>query len=808
MRHLPRKVLALVGLAALTTGASVAGFNVNPAAADPVADIQELRAAIDEANADPGAETIDLVAGVTYAIAEDECGDALDSDDDANETGDLDVHTFNPNDQNSQDLTIQTPTGAPAIILVSCDDPEVAGDQQRAIEAFAPSIIGPAPQDTVGLGTLTLRNVVIRNGHAPEDFADFGTDSFGGGVFAHGANLVLENVTLDGNRVSDGDDGIPFQSSFGENGGNGGAVAVIVGDLIVSGSTFTGNRAGHGGDGTDGACPDGTIFPGGGGAGGHGGAIWFIQGGSGFFMTVDTSTFDGNAAGDGGDGGDGQPPECGSGDGFFGSFAGSGGTGGAISVASEVFTIEHSLFTNNTAGDGGRGGDGGDGRLVDEVAVDDVSTQARGGNGAEGSDGGQGGDGGAVHVSGSFGDNQAEPTPERLIENSTFDSNTSGNGGPGGDGGDGALGTNEDPDGFAGDGGLGGCGGRGGAVAESVFRVPDDDFCEFEEINKDDVGAEQVEGALDLVHDTITENGGGGAGGTGGNPGGGAGDPPGGENGENGGGSLLTASLAATGIVVAESSGGTPDCWLLPLFADSNFSTDESCGFGDGSVQPFSAYNFSALGDHGGPTATRLPGIGSVLRNVIAAGDCTVDDDQRLFARPSGPGCEVGAVEVSEPVTLAVTKTASAASVPVGTVVTFTITVKNTGTGTPQPGVLLTETNCSKPENLTGGDANSNGTLDPGETWTYTCTATPPAVGTFSNTVTATVTDTDNITVSAQATATVNVVAAQELARTGSEITQLTRQGVLMIVAGLLLLFFAPLPGRHVRRGRWARRTN
>ena len=34
----------------------------------------------------------------------------------------------------------------------------------------------------------------------------------------------------------------------------------------------------------------------------------------------------------------------------------------------------------------------------------------------------------------------------------------------------------------------------------------------------------------------------------------------------------------------------------------------------------------------------------------------------------------------------------------------------------------IADPNCSAPS-LTEGDANSNGTLDAGETWTYTCTA-------------------------------------------------------------------------------------
>jgi hypothetical protein len=195
-----------------------------------------------------------------------------------------------------------------------------------------------------------------------------------------------------------------------------------------------------------------------------------------------------------------------------------------------------------------------------------------------------------------------------------------------------------------------------------------------------------------------------------------------------------------------------------------------------------------------------------VLLDLVPLADCSVADDQRLFPRPQAAGCEVGAVEVSPPVTLAATKTPFDASVPVGHETTFKMTVKNTGTGTPQPGVLVEDPNCGPPA-LFEGDANSNGTLDPGETWVYACIVTPTTIGTFTNTIIFTVTDTDGLPVSAQATASVPVVGdvagpaigPAELARTGRRTGDLARLGTALIGLGTVLVLRRPY-GKHYHK--------
>lgn len=52
------------------------------------------------------------------------------------------------------------------------------------------------------------------------------------------------------------------------------------------------------------------------------------------------------------------------------------------------------------------------------------------------------------------------------------------------------------------------------------------------------------------------------------------------------------------------------------------------------------------LQDNGGATSTMLPGAGSAAIDAIPTQDCSEPFDQRGIARPSGAGCDIGAVEV------------------------------------------------------------------------------------------------------------------------------------------------------------------
>ncbi|MBB5206979.1 right-handed parallel beta-helix repeat-containing protein [Chiayiivirga flava] len=73
----------------------------------------------------------------------------------------------------------------------------------------------------------------------------------------------------------------------------------------------------------------------------------------------------------------------------------------------------------------------------------------------------------------------------------------------------------------------------------------------------------------------------------------------------------------------------------------------DSCGLDSGlnSVDvPTSQLALGTLGDHGGPTPTYLPAEDSVAVDRASTAQCLATD-QRGYARPAGPRCDVGAIE-------------------------------------------------------------------------------------------------------------------------------------------------------------------
>jgi hypothetical protein len=85
---------------------------------------------------------------------------------------------------------------------------------------------------------------------------------------------------------------------------------------------------------------------------------------------------------------------------------------------------------------------------------------------------------------------------------------------------------------------------------------------------------------------------------------------------------------------------------------------------------------------------------------------------------------------------LALTKTASTPSglAPLG--VTYTYVVTNISTTPESIGPLALTDNLCSPLSPAAGDGNANGLIDPGETFTYTCTTTHQNPGTYVNTAT------------------------------------------------------------------------
>lgn len=105
---------------------------------------------------------------------------------------------------------------------------------------------------------------------------------------------------------------------------------------------------------------------------------------------------------------------------------------------------------------------------------------------------------------------------------------------------------------------------------------------------------------------------------------------------------------------------------------------------------------------------------------IVAQSVCTVEDAPTSVhtTLSASPGSQTGF-----------------AGVPVG----YTYTEVNDGTR-PLANVTVTDDNCS-PVALDSGDDDSDGVLDPGETWFFSCTAVFPTAGAFTSNVTATGTD-------------------------------------------------------------------
>ncbi|MBO9532356.1 MAG: right-handed parallel beta-helix repeat-containing protein [Solirubrobacteraceae bacterium] len=113
-----------------------------------------------------------------------------------------------------------------------------------------------------------------------------------------------------------------------------------------------------------------------------------------------------------------------------------------------------------------------------------------------------------------------------------------------------------------------------------------------------------------------------------------------------GGGGVLCAVSAANG-------GATP----LATAVVHSLLADASCGTGASGIVSAADPQLGPLAANGGATPTRLPAAGSPLGGIVPAAACPIVSDQRGSARPQGPNCDAGAVEISESVAAAATIT-------------------------------------------------------------------------------------------------------------------------------------------------------
>jgi len=424
----PRTVLAgffvAVLLLALTPQPRVSASEYVVTSNTPGSGTGTLRWAIEQANANPGADTITFnmsSIGTSWILFDGACGASEGED-----AGELQI---------TDSVTITGP-GASSLSIeqrVQCTDPA----ETRIIHISG------------GATDVSISGLTFRYGRVPEGASGAGS-GHGAAIYNETANLTLTDCVFGSNFIRGGGSSLDGR---GGDGGSGGAVYCATGNLTISGCTFDNNRAGNGG--SSGAY-DGSTLGTGGGAGGDGGAICFL----GDELTIGSTTFssnvagdggrlyhcaDGSAAGNGGCGGAVYARNCSSVSisddcGFSGNAAGRGGfqdpcddpdepgapglnglggmggSGGAIWVSHESLTLEHCTFSNNRAERGGssltqQAGPGGLGGAVYHSAnwldADYCSfssnTAGEGGDGPEGLRG-TGGHGGAIYCSGGTAD--------------------------------------------------------------------------------------------------------------------------------------------------------------------------------------------------------------------------------------------------------------------------------------------------------------------------------------------------------------------------------------------------------------------
>ena len=224
-----------------------------------------LRAAIMEANALAGADTITLPAG-TYTLSIAGAGE------DAAATGDLDV---------TDDLTISGAGAATTIID--------GGALDRVFDVLGPGTVNQ-PVSTVEIAGVTIRNgnTLPSGGGIYSDHATLtissstisgNTGSHGGGIYSAGGTVALSNSTVSGNTAW-----------LGNGGGIRGAGATLtISSSTVNDNTAAGDAGGIYGGGGPATLNSSTVN--GNSAANRGGGIYNTS-----TLTISSSTVSGNSA--------------------------------------------------------------------------------------------------------------------------------------------------------------------------------------------------------------------------------------------------------------------------------------------------------------------------------------------------------------------------------------------------------------------------------------------------------------------------------------------------------------------------------
>ncbi len=104
-------------------------------------------------------------------------------------------------------------------------------------------------------------------------------------------------------------------------------------------------------------------------------------------------------------------------------------------------------------------------------------------------------------------------------------------------------------------------------------------------------------------------------------------------------------NVTVAGSIVAGNTAPTrPNCAGTITSQGSNLSDDTSCNFNQANdIQDSVNVNLGPLQENGGPTETMLLAADS---DALDTSVCLTSEDQRGYPRPSGLGCDIGAVEV------------------------------------------------------------------------------------------------------------------------------------------------------------------
>ncbi len=167
-------------------------------------------------------------------------------------------------------------------------------------------------------------------------YSHYTTNSGSGGAIYCSNDLNLINSVIENNTARDGINAHSHGDSHnthspGGDGGHGGGLFCINGDILIDNCRFTNNHAGKGGNGNN-------IYSASGGKGGQGGAVCFSNGS----VTISNSSFSDNSSGNGGNSSSDDS-----------SYSGDGGPGGAVFAEVDTIIILGSTIKNNHAGSGG-----------------------------------------------------------------------------------------------------------------------------------------------------------------------------------------------------------------------------------------------------------------------------------------------------------------------------------------------------------------------------------------------------------------------------------------------------------------------